>query len=122
MVRILDRCEFHGADVVRRLGKPALGGLHGVVDYRVLRQRVLDRAMKGLGDGVLAVVVVDLDRIVGLQLREVVEQEVHDAPSHRPREPVERGELLGRVCEGAVPHGHVAEEDSERAEQHLARP
>ena len=70
----------------------------------------------------LAVVVIDLDHIVGLQLREVVEQEVHDIPSHRPRELVERGELLGRVCEGVVPHGHVAEEDSERAEHHLARP
>lgn len=33
-----------------------------------------------------------------------------------------RVELFGRVCEGVVPHGHVAEEDSERAEQHLARP
>ena len=31
----------------------------------------------GLGDGVLAVVVVDLDRVVALQLREVVEQKVH---------------------------------------------
>ena len=72
--------------------------------------------------GVLAVVVVDLDHIVGLQLREVVEQEVHDIPSHRPRELVERGELLGRVCERVVLYGHVAEEDAERAEHHLARP
>ncbi len=39
-----------------------------------------------------------------------------------PREPVERGELFGRVCEGVVPHRHVAEENSERAEQRLARP
>ena len=44
------------------------------------------------------------------------------SPSHRPRELVERVELFGRVCEGVVPHGHVAEEYSERAEQHLARP
>ena len=70
----------------------------------------------------LAVVVVDLDRVVCLQLREVVEQEVHDVPVHRRRELIERGELFGRVREGAVPHGHVAEEDAERAEQHLARP
>lgn len=39
-----------------------------------------------------------------------------------PRELVERGELLGRVCEGVVLYGHVAEEDAERAEHHLARP
>lgn len=39
-----------------------------------------------------------------------------------PRELVERVELFGRVCEGVVPHGYVAEEDSERAEQRLARP
>lgn len=97
MVRVLDRCEFHGADVVRRLRKPVLGGLRRSVDDGVLRQRVLDCAMEGFGDGVLAVVVVDLDRVVGLQLREVVEQEVHDVPSHRPRELVERVELLGRA-------------------------
>ena len=70
----------------------------------------------------LAVVVVDLDRVVGLKFREVVEQEVHEVPAHRPRELLERGELLGRVCEGMVSHGHVAEEDAERAEHHLARP
>lgn len=121
MLRVFDRRELHGADVVCRLRKPVLGGLRRPVDDGVLRQRVLDRAMEGLGDGVLAVVVVDLDHIVGLQLREVVEQEVHEVPPHRPRELVERGELFGRVCEGMVLHGHVAEEDSERAEQHLAR-
>ena len=60
--------------------------------------------------------------IVSLQLREVVEQEAHDVPSHRPRELLERVKLLGWVCEGVVHHGHVAEEDSKRAEQHLARP
>ena len=70
----------------------------------------------------LTVIIVDLDRVVRLQLREVVEQEVHDAPSHRPRELVERGELLGCVCKGVVPHGHVVEEYSERAKHHLARP
>ena len=121
MLRVFDCREFHGADVVRRLRKPVLGGLRRSVDDGVLRQRVLDRAMEGLGDGVLAVVVVDLDHIVGLQLREVVEQEVHEVPPHRPRELVEGGELFGRVREGMVLHGHVAEEDSERAEQHLAR-
>lgn len=122
MLRVFDRREFHGADVVRRLRKPVLGGLRRSVDDGVLRERVLDRAMERLGDRMLAVVVIDLDHIVGLQLREVVEEEVHEVPSHRPRELVERGELLGRVCKGVVPHGHVAEEDSERAEQHLARP
>lgn len=100
MLRVLNRCELHGADVVCRLRKPVLGGLRRSVDDGVLRQRVLDRAMEGLGDGVLAVVIVDLDHIVGLQLREVVEQEVHEVPPHRPRELVERGELFGRVCEG----------------------
>ena len=39
--------------------------------------------MKRFRDGVLAVVVVDLDRVVGMQLREVVEQEVRDIPAHR---------------------------------------
>ena len=116
-----DRRELHGADVVRRLRKSVLGGLRRPVDDGVLRQRVLDRAMEGLGDGVLAVVVVDLGHIVGLRLREVVEQEVHEVPPHRPRKLVERGELFGRVCEGMVLHGHVAEENSERTEQHLAR-
>ena len=122
VLRVFDCREFHGADVVRRLRKPVLGGLRRSVDDGVLRQRVLDRAMERLGDGALAVVVIDLDHIVGLQLREVVEQEVHDIPPHRPRELVERGELLGRVCEGVVLYGHVAEEDAERAEHHLARP
>ena len=89
MLRVLNRCELHGADVVCRLRKPVLGGLRRSVDDGVLRQRVLDRAMEGLGDGVLAVVIVDLDHIVGLQLREVVEQEVHEVPPHRPRELVE---------------------------------
>ena len=37
-------------------------------------------------------------------------------------EPLERGELPGRVREGAASHGRVSEEDSERAEQHSARP
>ena len=122
MVRVLDCCELHGADVVRRLRQPVLGGLRRAVDDRILRQRILDRAVKRFRDGVLTVVVVDLDRVVRLQLRKVVEQEVHDIPAHRPRELVERGELLGRVYEGVIPHGHVAEEDSERAGQHLARP
>ena len=122
MLGVFDCREFHGADVVRRLRKPVLGGLRRSVDDGVLRQRVLDRAVQRLGDGALAVVVIDLDQIVVLQLREVVEQEVHDIPSHRPRELVERGELLGRVCEGVVLYGHVAEEDAERAEHHLARP
>lgn len=91
MLRVFDSRELHGADVVRRLRKPVLGGLRGAVDNRVLRQRVLDHEVKGLGDGVLDVVVVNLDRVVGLKLREVAKQEVHDIPAHRPRELIERG-------------------------------
>lgn len=46
VLRVFDCREFHGADVVRRLRKPVLGGLRRSVDDGVLRQRVLDRAME----------------------------------------------------------------------------
>lgn len=62
MVRVLDRCELHGADVVRRLRQPVLGGVRRTVDDRILRQRILDRAVKRFRDGVLSIVVVNLDR------------------------------------------------------------
>ena len=84
--------------------------------------RVPDREMEGLGDGAPVVVIVDLDRVLGLRLRKAVEREVHDIPSHRPLELFERGELPVCVCEGAVFHWYVAEEDSQRAERHLVRP
>lgn len=119
---VLDCRKLHGADAVRRLRQAVLGRLRRSVDDGVLRQRVLDSAVKRFRDRVLTVVVVDLDRVVSLQLREVIEQEVHDAPTHRPRKLVERGEMPGRVYEGMVLHGHVTEEDAERAEQHLTRP
>ena len=63
--------------MVRYLREPVLGGLRRAVGDCVPRQCALDREVEGLGDGVLAVVVVDLDRVVALQLREVVEQKVH---------------------------------------------
>ena len=46
VLRVFDCRELHGADVVRRLRKPVLGGLRRSVDDGVLRQRVLDRAME----------------------------------------------------------------------------
>ena len=107
MVRVLDRCELHGADVVRHLRQPVLRGLRRAVDDRILRQRVLNRAVKRFRDGVLAVVVVDLDRVVRLQLREVVRTGSSRCPFASTPRLVERGEQLvayavwfSRACGG----------------------
>lgn len=75
--------------------------------------------MDRLRDRLLSIVVIDLDGIEILEVRQLVEQEVDEVLAHCGRGSVEIAVLLRLERDARVAHRHVAEEDSERREETL---
>ncbi|GEM_PF-4045178 len=118
-VGVLEGGQFHRADVVRDLAEPVVRGGGQPVDHRVFREGVVDGLVDRLRDRLLPVVVIDLDGIEILEVRQLVEQEVDEALAHRGRDSVEVAVLLRLERDARVAYRHVAEEDSERREETL---
>lgn len=119
LVGVLEGGQLHRADVVRDLAEPVVGGRREPVCHRVLREGVVDGLVDRPCDRLLAVVVVDLDSIEILEVRQLIEQEVDEALAHRGRDPVEVAVLLRLERDARVAHRHVPEEDPKRREELL---
>ena len=72
---VFDRGQLDLADEVRDLLKLEMHGVAVSVDDGLLAQSVLERRMKRVGDHALAVIVVDLDGIVALQVFQLIEEQ-----------------------------------------------
>lgn len=106
---IFQRGELQRADQVRCLSEPVVFGASFPVHDGVSRKRIFDRVMKGFGDDVLPVVVVDLHLVETLQVLQVVEDQVDDVAPH-PRDELRiASETAFPVGEGVVLDGHVLE-------------
>lgn len=119
LVGVLEGGQLHRADVVSDLAEPVVRGRGQPVDHRVFREGVVNGLVDRLRDRLLPVVVVDLDGIEILEVRQLVEQEVDEALAHRGRDPIEIAVLFCLERDARVAHRHVAEEDPERREEPL---
>ena len=119
LVGILEGGQFHRADAVSNLAEPVVRERGQPVDRRVFREGVVDGLVGRLRDRLLPVVVVDLDNIEILKVRQLVEQKVDEALAHRGRDSVEIAVLLRLERDARVVCRRAAEEDPERREEPL---
>ena len=72
-VGVLEGGQFHRVDIVRDLAEPLVRGRSQPVDHRVFREGVVDDLIDRLRNRLLPVVVIDLDGIEILELRQLAE-------------------------------------------------
>lgn len=121
MVLALDGRELDGAEEVDDLGENIILRARVPVCHRVLGEDEFDSRVKRLSDGVLSVVVVDVDALVGLEEVQIIGDEDDEVASDAHDKPIEGCHLGAAVGKRLVLNGQLACEHEERRKQSLPR-
>lgn len=116
----LHRGKLKGADVVGQLEKTVVFWRGVFVDDRVFCQNALDCRMERVGDNCLAVVVVDLDFVEGLEIRKMLVKEEIQVALHFMQERIHAGRIGFFIGKRFVAEGKVLREDGELREHALS--
>lgn len=116
----LHRGKLKGTDVVGQLEKTVVFWRGVFVDDRVFCQNALDCRMERVGDNCLAVIVVDLDFVEGLEIRKMLVKEEIQVALHFMQERIHAGRIGFFIGKRFVAEGKVLREDGELREHALS--